>query len=582
MKKFFYPFFLCCLTAGIATAQINILSTNPIAEEVMRGNYDVNDYLPSQPLPLPEDIASAIHDAISPDSLKAYLIALSSFQTRNTASDTLSATRGIGAARRWAHSKFADFSQRAEGRLIPSYLQFDRDVCGVIQHRNVFAVLPGTDPNDHSVLIIEGHMDSRCDQACDVDCQAEGSEDNATGTALVIELARVMSQLAFNKTVIFMATTGEEQGLVGAEAFALYAVQKDIDIKAVLNNDVVGGIICGETSSPPSCPGLNDIDSTQVRLFSSGSQNSRNKALARYIKLQYKEMLLPLVNVPMLLTLMSAEDRTGRGGDHIPFREHGFAAMRFTSANEHGNANASDPDYHDRQHTSDDILGVDTDGDQVIDSFFVDFNYLSRNTAINGVAAAMIGISPEVPTFDSEESGGVVTVTVNDPFDYNHYRLGVRTDRNDFDTLITFQGTKTVVYGAERFGFHYLSVTAVNDVGVESCFSEEKLFIITTVGIEEAEPKDQVLPIELGQNRPNPFDEATHITYVVKEPVRYSEAFIRITDMQGRELERIAAPLELGANEVLYTHGYHTVGTFLYSLVVDGHVVDTKPMVFAY
>jgi hypothetical protein len=78
----------------------------------------------------------------------------------------------------------------------------------------------------------------------------------------------------------------------------------------------------------------------------------------------------------MLVTIMSAEDRTGRGSDHIPFRENGYAAMRFTSANEHGNADVSDPDYHDRQHTSEDILGVDTDGDQVIDSFFVDFNYL--------------------------------------------------------------------------------------------------------------------------------------------------------------------------------------------------------------
>ena len=581
MRIVFLSLLICCWY-NVGFAQTNMLSTNPLAEEIMLGNYDVNDYLPSSSTMVPEAIASTIQDEISTDSLKAYLFALSSFENRNTASDTVSTTRGIGAARRWVYSKFEQFSQQAEGRLIPSYLQFDRDVCGVIQHRNIFAVLPGIDPNDHSVIIIEGHLDSRCATACDVDCLAEGAEDNATGTALVIELARIMSQLAFNKTIVFMATTGEEQGLVGADAFAKYAVQKDIDIKAVLNNDVVGGILCGETSSPPSCPGLNDIDSTQVRLFSSGSQNSRNKALARYIKLQYKEMLLPLVNVPMLLTLMSAEDRTGRGGDHIPFRQQGFAAMRFTSANEHGNADASDPDYHDRQHTSDDILGVDTDGDTMIDSFFVDFNYLARNTAINGVAAAMIAISPEVPSYDSEEEGGVITITVDDPFDYNHYRLAVRTDFNDFDTLITFQGTKTLTYAAERFGFHYLSVTAVNDAGVESCFSNEKFFIITTVGIEEAKPQDYLLPIELGQNRPNPFDEATHITYLVKEPIKYRESYIRISDLQGRELQRIEAPLKLGMNEILYTHGYNTVGTFAYSLVVDGQLIDTKQMVFAY
>ena len=260
------------------------------------------------------------------------------------------------------------------------------------QHRNIFAVLPGIDPDLDHIIIVEGHMDSRCAGLCDINCPAQGVEDNATGTALVLELARVMSKYSFSNTIVFMATIGEEQGLLGAEAFVQYAIQNDIPIEAVFNNDIVGGIICGETSSPPSCPGLNDIDSTQVRLFSYGDVNSAHKNLARFTKLEYTEELLPIVEVPMMLTIMSAEDRTGRGGDHIPFRQSGFSAIRFTSANEHGNANASDPNYHDRQHTSDDILGVDTDNDQVIDSFFVDFNYLTRNTVINGVACGMAAI----------------------------------------------------------------------------------------------------------------------------------------------------------------------------------------------
>ena len=210
--------------------------------------------------------------------------------------------------------------QNNENRLVPGYLQFDRDICGVSQHRNVVGVLPGADPSDPSFIIIEGHMDSRCDTPCDIDCQAEGVEDNASGTALVIELARVMSKYTFDHTLVFMATIGEEQGLYGADAFATHAVQTDLQVKAVLNNDIVGGIICGKTSSAPSCPGEGLIDSTQVRLFSSGA-STIHKGLARFIKLEYAEELASIVDVPMMLTIMSAEDRTGRGGDHIPFRQ---------------------------------------------------------------------------------------------------------------------------------------------------------------------------------------------------------------------------------------------------------------------
>ena len=126
-------------------------------------------------------------------------------------------------------------------------------------------------------------------------------------------------------------------------------MNKKIPIIAVLNNDVIGGIICGETTSPPSCPDLNHVDSTQVRLFSAGLNNSPHKQLARFNKLEYEEELADLMPVPMTLTIMSGEDRAGRGGDHIPFRQQGFAAMRFCPANEHGNANVNDPDYSDLQ-----------------------------------------------------------------------------------------------------------------------------------------------------------------------------------------------------------------------------------------
>lgn len=569
------------LIANFTFSQTNILSTNPLAEAIMLGNYDVADFLASDVLNHPDDIVPGIKYNVSADSLKSYLIQLASFENRNTGADTTSAVTGIGAARNWVYAKFQEISNENENRLIPSFLQFDQNICGMGQHRNIFAVLPGIDPDFHSVIIIEGHMDSRCAGECDINCQAHGVEDNATGTALVIELARVMSKYSYSNTIVFMATIGEEQGLLGANAFADYALQKGIAIEAVFNNDVVGGIICGETSSPPSCPGLNDIDSTQVRLFSYGDVNSKHKSLARFTKLEYIEELLPIVEVPMLLTIMSAEDRTGRGGDHIPFRENGFAAIRFTSANEHGDANVSDPDYHDRQHTSDDILGVDTNNDQIIDSFFVDFNYLARNTVINGVASGMAAIGPHTPDFTSENNGGIITIDINDPYDYGHYRIGIRRGSHYFDTLITLQGATQMDFIPLEPGGYKISVCSVDTNGIESLLSREDFYNLVVVGTLEPVLEESQKRIELLQNRPNPFDEATYISFVVKEDIPYHTAHIIITDLNGKELKRIETNVNKGLNEILYTHGYNMVGTFIYSLVIDGKIIDSRSMIFA-
>jgi peptidase M28-like protein len=559
--------------------QTNMLSTNAVAEEVMLGNYDPAGYMPSTVLNHPDEIIPGILAGVSPDSLKKFLLEMSAFHTRNTGSDTVSAVSGIGAARRWVYQKFQHFSAGSEGRLIPSYLQFDQNICSVGQHRNVFAVLPGIDTSLHDIIIIEAHLDSRCNTVCDTACAAHGMEDNGSGSALVLELARVMSQYAFNRTIVFMTTIGEEQGLYGAGAFAKYAKGKGIAIRAVLNNDIVGGIICGETSSPPSCPGLNEIDSTQVRLFSAGSINSPNKQLARFNKLEYSEELQDLVAVPMLLTIMSAEDRSGRGGDHIPFRQQGFPAMRFTSANEHGNANTSDPDYHDRQHTSGDVLGVDTDGDFALDSFFVDFNYLARNAVINGVAAGMAAIGPVTPEMDATKYQDSITVHITDPYNYGEYRIFLRsTSSHDFLEIFTVSDTVATV--PKPSTGVVVSVASVDENGIESLFTGEVIPpTVTSSGEVVEEFPDKVF--ELFQNRPNPFDEATIIDFQVFKPVSYNEAYIVITDMQGQEIKRLKTALKMGINEVLYNHGYNVTGVFAYSLVVDGKTVDTKRMVFA-
>ncbi len=568
------------LQFATALAQTNIISTTPLAEQILLGNYNPANYLPAIPTPLPPEVLAAQLQAnISPDSLKAYILRLAEFRTRNSGSDTLSTSTGIGAARRWTQQKFTEFSAANESRLVPSYLQFDLDICGVPQHRNIFAVLPGSNPTS-GVILVEGHIDSRCNILCDTSCLAEGVEDNATGTALVLELARVMSRYQFTNTVVFLVTIAEEQGLLGAEAFADYVQQKNIPLRAVLNNDVIGGILCGATSSAPSCPGLDDVDSTSVRLFSSGGFNSKHKQLARFNKLQYRENLLPFAQVPMTVRIMSPEDRSGRGGDHIPFREHGYPAMRFTSANEHGDA-SNGPGYDDRQHTSDDVLGADTDGDGTVDSFFVDFNYLARNTLINANALAVAARGVALPpNFTAKRSGTQLTVTFDSAIDTQTIRVAVRSVLNDWDTVFTLSPAFSDELSCNVAGPVYVSVAGVDAWGAESLFSVEKIATLSATeepGSTEAEPN-----IRLFQNRPNPFDEATWISFWVNELPEFAlESAIQIVDMQGKIIQNLPVGLKQGMNEVLYTHGYGVRGTFAYALVLGGKTVETRQMIFA-
>lgn len=575
MKNIYILLFSVIPFAGIS--QTNILSTTPLAEDVMLGNYDPAQFMASNVINHPDSIVAGIMAEVNPDSLKSYIIKLASFGNRNTGADTASSAFGVGASRRWVYGKFTEFSMANENRLIPSYLQFDRLICTTPQHRNIFAVLPGMDTADHKVIFVEGHMDSRCEVLCDSLCSAQGVEDNATGTALVIELARVMSKYSFNHTIVFLVTIGEEQGLYGAEAFAEYCNTLDIPIAAVQNNDVIGGIICGQTSSPPSCPGLDSIDDVGVRLFSAGSFNSPHKGYSRFIKLEYKEMISPITTFQTDIRIQSPEDRTGRGGDHIPFRSNFFTAMRFTSANEHGDADVSQPGYSDRQHSYRDTLGMDTDNDQIIDSFFVDFNYLARNTIINANAATMAAIGPKIPDFVLGVNDSDLVVTITQQTQYATYRVGVRTLTNDWDSVYTFTGTLTDTIDVPAAAWYRVSVMSVDTNGIESIPSRE--IQITPVGIEEYQ---QMMPgVTLMQNRPNPFDEATYILFQVDQMPSYKKASVTITDLQGRLVEEIPVTLQSGLNEVLYTHGYGATGTFFYSLVIDGRTLETRSMVFA-
>ncbi|MDA9151349.1 M28 family peptidase [Schleiferiaceae bacterium] len=597
-KLSFFVFLLW--VAPNVCAQSNYTVTSSVADAVLAGNFDPATYALGNTA-TPRAISASIYQDLNADSLKASIVHLASFENRNTGSDTLSSTRGIGAARRWVYESFQRYSIQQNGRLIPSYFQFDQGICGMAQHRNILAVLPGTDTANHQIILIEGHMDSRCDTPCDTACLAEGVEDNASGTALVMELARIMSAHEYPATMVFMVTIGEEQGLYGAGAFAQYADQEDLPIAAVFNNDVIGGVICGQTSSAPSCPGVNAIDSTQVRLFSAGSFNSAHKQLARYVKLQHQEELSAIgtvqggwKGVPMQLSVMAAEDRTGRGGDHIPFRQRGFSAIRFTSANEHGNA-SNGPGYTDRQHTSGDVLGADTNGDGEVDSFYVDFHYLGRNALINANAAVMAAYAPPPPSdvfvvnsyTASNGSTNPAFFEVSTWTPESEVRIMVRTALTNFDTITAElpSGPNHSIGGIPSTNVYFISACAVRTMPdgqkLESLFSQEKMVLAGQIGLEEHETIDATPRFELLQNRPNPFDESTWIGVHVADNQSPTKGEIRVTDRQGRLLEIIHIPLEPGLNEVLYDHGYGQVGTYTYSLFVDGECLGSKQMIFA-
>jgi Zn-dependent M28 family amino/carboxypeptidase len=579
MKAYVFLFITGSFLLSKAVSQTNIQFTNTISEQIIKGNFNPSSYLSSSPINQHDAIVSFIQNNVSADTLKSYILKLATFENRNTASDTVSTSTGIGAARRWVFQKFSNFSAQAESRLIPSYFQFERNICGVIQHRNIIAVLPGTDTTNHEVIVIEGHMDSRCENECDITCQAQGIEDNASGSALVLELARVMSKCTYKNTIVFMLTIGEEQGLYGADAFADYCNLNDIPVKAVFNNDVIGGIICGQTSSAPSCPGLNNIDSTQVRIFSFGGFNSIHKQLSRFIKLQYNEELMPFVTVPMMVTVMSGEDRSGRGGDHIPFRQNGFASCRFTSANEHGDA-SNGPGYTDRQHTTNDILGVDTDINGTIDSFFVDFNYLSRNACLNGAGASIAALGPKKPDFNiATIPGPGIIIHVTQESNYSFYRVGVRSTTNDWDSVYTISGYYDTIFPPVS-NVYYVSIASVDENGLESLFSKEVVIQNSQISVSELD-QESAKPIELLQNRPNPFDEVTIIGVLVNQAVSYKNAAIVVYDITGKKVDNVKIDLKPGVNEAFYDHGYGKTGTYFYALVIDGNEISRKSMIFA-
>ncbi len=413
------------MLSGQVSSAISI--SNNVAESWLLGQYD-SATLPIQTYAAnSESLSQYVVENISATNLRSYTESMIAFHNRNTFSDTISNSIGIGAARRWLYEEIASLPASVGGRMAISYMDFSvQDVCGDTDLRNVFAILPGTKGADSEIVIIVAHFDTRCEQSCNVDCLAEGADDNTSGSALLLESCRVLSAHNYENTIVFLWTVGEEQGLYGATAFADYALLNSLPIRAVLNNDVVGGILCGETSSAPSCPEFGAMDSTHLRIFSYGIDNSIHKNIARYVVQNFEEHLQSCLEVNQELEIFPLEDRVGRGGDHIPFRMNGYPAIRFTSSYEHGDGHP-DAMYNDHQHTSEDVLGMDTDSDGVLDSLFIHFPYLQRNTAIVSQGAASLAMAANKPEYEffSQVDGNFLVFNIADSV--SHFRCGIRS-----------------------------------------------------------------------------------------------------------------------------------------------------------
>ncbi len=346
----------------------------------------------AQPTLPKNSLIERIVSEISADSIKRNIETLVGFHTRHTLSDTTSAARGIGAARRWIKSEFERHGRTSGGKLRVS---FDESIAPKSQRVstptkivNVVATLPGTQAESRDrIYVISGHYDSRVSDVMDSASFAPGADDDGSGTAVVLELARVMSKYEFDAMLVFMAVAGEEQGLLGSTHWAEMARNNNWNVAGVLNNDIVGGIRGGNGA----------VDSMRLRVFSEGAplreteQEARlrmttggeNDGISRQLARYVKEIADRYVkNFEVLVTYR--RDRYLRGGDHIPFNERGYAAVRLSEMNEDFN--------HQHQNVREEH-GIRY-GDL---PEFVSPSYCAQVARVNAAALASLALAPSAP-----------------------------------------------------------------------------------------------------------------------------------------------------------------------------------------
>lgn len=330
---------------------------------------------------------------ISPQRIEATVRKLVGFKTRHTMSDTVSETEGIGAARRWIKAELERCGAAQGGRMRVAFDSHIAPVSARISRPteivNVVATLPGAQAESTDrIYVVSGHYDSRNSDVMDATGEAPGANDDASGTAAVMEMACVMARHSFDATLVFMAVAAEEQGLLGAAHWAEQAKQQRLNIAGMFTNDIIGS----------SRDEHGRVDNAQVRLFAEGlpvqkensdavrtliqtggENDSLSRQLARAVKLA-GERYVPGFKV----NVVQRRDRYLRGGDHMPFLERGYAALRFTEPNE------DFKHQHQNLRTENGVLIGDLPQ-------YDDFDYIAQVARVNAAALASLALAPGAP-----------------------------------------------------------------------------------------------------------------------------------------------------------------------------------------
>jgi hypothetical protein len=341
--------------------------------------------------------------APDPAALRGTVEKLVSFGTRHTASSTTDPKRGIGAARNWTAAEFAKLAKACGGCLTierPA-ARFDgpRAPAGVMVE-NVLAIQRGTGDANH-IVIVAGHIDSRASDAMDATSNAPGANDDASGVALVMEAARLLSKEKFNATIVYAVLSGEEQGLWGGKLLADIARVRGWRVAGMLNNDIVGNTV-GQDGR---------VVSDRVRVFSEGIGAAQDLAALKRVRGSGAEDDSPsralakavgriaAANPALALEAMLVRrpDRFGRGGDHTPMLEAGFPAVRFTVGVEN-----YDAQHQDLRTENGRVFGDTADR--------MDFAYLAKVTALNVSALRQLATAPSAP--GTATAGGAVSTTM--------------------------------------------------------------------------------------------------------------------------------------------------------------------------
>ena len=341
-----------------------------------------------------------IIEAVSANRIILDVETLANFGTRHTLSDTLSETRGIGAARRWIKKSFAQISNDC-GNCLEVFEQKNmfksdgRRLTRDVWINNIVAIQRGS-VHPNRFVIMSGDIDSRVSDPNNFSSDSPGANDNATGMAGAIEAARVLSKYRFANSIIYVGLSGEEQGLYGGKGLAQFALDNNWEIIGVLNNDMIGniegvdGVIDNRSFrifSEPTSPTETERARKQRRFYG-GEVDGISRQLARYVH-KTTQTYMPEMN-PMLIYRL---DRFGRGGHHRPFNDVGFAGIRIMEAHENYNRQHQDIRNEDGIAYGDVLSGVNAD-------------YAAKLTAVNALSLAGLAWAPAAPK--EVAIGGVV------------------------------------------------------------------------------------------------------------------------------------------------------------------------------